>query len=130
MEDAGNVKVTILSVCNTGINSKQAHSVRRYSDIAWACSSRNIWEIVGPESILQLGMKIPVFVLTGKGLYFISGYSKPEGLNNIDLNNKHYITTNRLEPGGIKMDIGRFSVYLYQAETLPLHTSDEPVPLH
>ena len=43
---------------------------------------------------------------------------------------KHYVTANRLEPGGIKMDLGRFSVFLYETERLPLHTSDEPRPLH
>jgi putative methanogenesis marker protein 8 len=130
LEDKSGVRITILSVCNTGINKKQAGSVRRYSDIAWACASRNIWEIVGPVAILQLGMKIPVFVLTGKGLDFISGYSKQERLNNIEFDKKHYITMNRLEAGGIKMDLGRFSVYLYETERLPLHTSDEPRPLH
>ena len=130
LEDKSGVKITILSVCNTGINKKQADYVRSYSDIAWTCASRNIWDIVGPVSILQLGMKIPVFVLTESGIDFISGYSEEEKLNNIDLKKKHYITTNRLEPGGIKMDLGRFSVYLYETEKLPLHTSDEPQPLH
>jgi putative methanogenesis marker protein 8 len=130
LEDRIGVRITILSVCNTGINKKQADSVRRYSDIAWACASKNIWDIVGPAAVLQLGMKIPVFILTRKGLDFISGYSKHGRLNNIEFDKKHYVTTNRLEPGGIKMDLGRFSVFLYETERLPLHTSDEPRPLH
>jgi hypothetical protein len=75
-------------------------------------------------------MKIPVFVLTERGIGFISGYSKQEILKVIDPGKKHYITMNKLEPGEIKMDLGRFSVYLYETEKLPLHTSDEPEPLH
>ena len=125
--DAG---ITILSICNTGISKKQAESIRKYSDIAWACASSNIWEIIGPVSILQLGMKIPVFVLTEKGISFISGYSKQEVQKLVDPGKKHYITMNKLEPGEIKMDLGRFSVYLYETESLPLHASDEPEPLH
>jgi hypothetical protein len=126
----GDVAITVLSVCNTGISKKQADAIKRYSDIAWACSSRYVWEAVGPESILQLGMKIPVFVLTGRGISFISGYSEGKKIKDLDLLKKHYVTMNRFEPGGIKMDLGRFSVYLYETDKLPLHTSDEPRPLH
>jgi putative methanogenesis marker protein 8 len=130
LDKDGDVDITILSVCNTGISKKQAESIRKYSDIAWACASYNIWEIIGPISILQLGMKIPVFVLTEKGIRFISGYSKQAIQKLIDPGKKHYITMNKLESGEIKMDLGRFSVYLYETESLPLHASDEPEPLH
>ena len=72
-------------------------------------------------------MKIPVFVLTKKGINFISGCSSDENINNAaDFNKKHHITLNRFEAGGIKINMGRFSVYLYQTEKLPVHTSDEP----
>ena len=124
------IEITILSVCNTGINEKQAYAVKKYSDIAWACASRQIWETIGSSAILQLGMKIPVFVLTVKGIDFISGYSKDEKLKNIDFKKKHYITANRFEQGGIKMDLGRFNVYLYETGRLPIHTTDEPEPLN
>jgi putative methanogenesis marker protein 8 len=130
LDKKSDADITILSVCNTGISKKQAESIKRYSDIAWACASSNIWEMIGPVSILQLGMKIPVFVLTGRGISFISGYSNQEIQKLIDPGKKHYITMNKLEPGEIKMDLGRFSVYLYETESLPLHASDEPEPLH
>jgi len=130
IEKENNVSITILSVCNTGIGKKQAEIIRRYCDIAWACASSNIWEIAGPAAILQLGMKIPVFVLTEKGIRLISGYSRQEILDKLDLRRKHYITMNKLEPGGVKMDLGQFSVYLYETEKLPLHAADEPRPLH
>ena len=129
LDVGSDIDITILSVCNTGISKNQAESIKKYSDIAWAYTSSNIWEIIGPVSILQLGMKIPVFVLTERGISFISGYSKQEVQNLIDPGKKHYITMNKLEPGEIKMDLGCFSVYLYKTEKLPLHTSDEPGPL-
>jgi putative methanogenesis marker protein 8 len=130
IERKNNVSITILSVCNTGINRKQAEIIRKYCDIAWACASSNIWEIAGPAAILQLGMKIPVFILTEKGIRLISGYSRQEMLEKIDPGKKHYITASRREPGGVKIDLDRFSVYLYETEKLPLHAADEPRPLH
>ena len=126
-ENIDDLKITILVVCNTGINKRQAEVVEEYGDIAWACASKQIWETVGPGAILQVGMKIPVFVLTKRGIDFISGYSSHD---NIDFSNKHYITINKFETGGIKINMGRFSVYLYQAEKLPVHTRDQPDPFH
>lgn len=130
LEQQKDVSTTILSVCNTGIGKRQADIIRKYCDIAWACSSKNIWQAAGPAAILQLGMKIPVFVLTEKGIELVSGYSGQEIQKKIDTGSRHYITTSRLEPGGIKMDLGPFSVYLYETKELPVHTSDEPKPLH
>ena len=68
LEQKSGVAITILSICNTGISRKQAEKIRDHCDIAWACASKDIWETAGPRAIMQLGMKIPVFVLTGKGI--------------------------------------------------------------
>ncbi len=131
IEKNKNIEVAILAVCNTGINEKQAEIIKDYGDLAWACASKYVRDIAGPSALLQIGMKIPVFVLTEKGLNFISSYSTDEflmrKLNN--LKNKHYITSNRFAPGSMKMNMGKFSVFLYETEKLPIATDDEPDPL-
>jgi hypothetical protein len=48
----------------------------------------------------------------------------------IYFNNKHYITMNKYEDGGLKTNMGRFYVYLYGTERLPVHTTDDkPEPM-
>ncbi|MBM3707993.1 MAG: DUF2099 family protein [Actinobacteria bacterium] len=123
--------IVTLTVCNTGISKEQAETIRDESDLAWACASRFIREIVGPGSILQVGMKIPVFVLTAKGLDFISSYSSDNFLKEKlkDAGRKHYITSNKFEEGAIKINMGKFSVFLYETRYLPIGTEDEPHPL-
>ena len=128
---SNNLEIIILAICNTGITKKQAEVVRDNADLAWACASKEIREIAGPKAILQVGMKIPVFVLTKPGLNFISAYSintdLKEKLKNIE--KKHYITSNKFYDGSVKMSMGKFSVFLYETEKLPVSTDDEPYPL-
>jgi putative methanogenesis marker protein 8 len=123
--------IVILAICNTGISEKQAKIISDEADLAWACASNFVREIVGPKSILQVGMKIPVFVLTDRGLDFISSYSSDNFLKEklIDVGKKHYITLNKFEKGALKINMGRFSVFLYETKSLPIKTEDEPYPL-
>lgn len=125
------VKIIILAICNTGITASQSEVIKKNADLAWACASKYLRDIVGPASILQVGMKIPVFVLTGNGLDFITSYSDDASLKNKlrDLKNKHYITSGKFKEGAIKIKMGKFYVYLYETKFLPLAASDEPEPL-
>jgi len=131
IEKNKNIEVIILAVCNTAVSEKQAEIIKNYGDLAWACASRQIRDIAGPSALLQIGMKIPVFVLTGSGLDFISSYSTDEFLMRKlnSLKNKHYITSNKFADGSIKINMGKFSVFLYETEKLPIGTDDEPDPL-
>ena len=76
-------------------------------------------------------MKIPVFVMTEKGLNFISAYSSDEILKEKlgDIAQKHYITSSKFEDGSVKIKMGKFHVFLYETEKLPVSTEDEPGPL-
>jgi putative methanogenesis marker protein 8 len=127
----GNLEVVILAICNTGISAQHAQTVSDSADLAWACASKEIRNIAGPRSILQVGMKIPVFVMTEKGLNFISAYSSDdiikEKLGNIA--QKHYITSGKFEAGSVKIKMGKFNVFLYETGSLPVSTEDEPDPL-
>ncbi|MBM3699460.1 MAG: DUF2099 family protein [Actinobacteria bacterium] len=127
----GNIKIIILAVCNTGIKTSAACTIRDFVDLAWACASKQIRDIVGSVSILQVGMKIPVFITTLAGLDFISSYSSDSILKEKleDKKKKHFITSGKSGDGAIKINMGKFSVFLYETEKLPLGTEDEPFPL-
>ena len=131
LEKKYNVNITILVVCNTGISKKQAETIKNYGDIAWACASKYIRKIVGQSSIIQVGVKIPVFVLTEKGVNFIASYSSNSYLKERlkKLKNRYYITSNKYQEGAVKINMGKFFVYLYETEKLPISTFDEPNPL-
>jgi putative methanogenesis marker protein 8 len=57
----------ILMICNTGVEDSAAESMVSHADMVWACASKAVWDIVGPKAILQIGLGIPVFVLTEAG---------------------------------------------------------------
>ncbi len=124
-------RIVILTVCNTGIDKESAEIIRDYADLSWACASKFVREVVGPPSIMQVGVKIPVFILTVSGLDFISSYSSDEILKEElkDIEKKHYITSNKYRKDSIKINMGKFSVFLYETGSLPVCAEDEPEPL-
>ncbi|MBN1298972.1 MAG: DUF2099 family protein [Actinobacteria bacterium] len=124
-------EIIILAICNSGISKPQANTVAKLADLAWSCASKHIHAQAGTAAILQIGMKIPVFVMTLKGLDFISSYSKDTELKKRlkDIDKKHYITAAKNEEGSIKLNMGKFSVFMYETEKLPVFTADQPEPL-
>jgi putative methanogenesis marker protein 8 len=62
--------VSIFVVHTTGITAEQA-AIATKADIVWGCASLYVREITGPKSLLQLGVGIPVFVLTERGLSLV-----------------------------------------------------------
>lgn len=62
--------VSIFVVHTTGITPEQA-ALTTKADIVWGCASLYVREITGPKSLLQLGVGIPVFVMTEQGLSLV-----------------------------------------------------------
>ena len=62
--------ISIFVVHTTGVTPPQSHYTLG-ADIVWGCASLHIREITGPQSLLQLGVAIPVFVLTERGINLI-----------------------------------------------------------
>lgn len=63
--------ISIFVVHTTGITPEQAEYTTK-ADIVWGCASLHTREIAGPKSLVQLGVGIPVFVLTQKGVNLIT----------------------------------------------------------
>jgi len=60
------VKIAIFSTCNTLVRPEQAE-VLREADVVCASASEHVRAIVGPKAIMQMGVSIPVFVMTELG---------------------------------------------------------------
>ena len=123
IEEDYEVSITSLVVCTTGITEKRIQEIEEYADLVWSCASGEVRKIVGEKAILQLSRKIPVFVLTRKGLLLTGGYSSDgKFIKNLDLN-KQYIIAGSCKGRNIRM--GNFDTYLSEAE-LPVRDGKEP----
>jgi putative methanogenesis marker protein 8 len=62
--------VSIFVVHTTGVSAQNAEYTIN-ADIVWACASKYVRDIAGPHALVQLGVGIPVFVMTERGLNLI-----------------------------------------------------------
>jgi putative methanogenesis marker protein 8 len=131
VERQTNSFVTILVVCTTGVERERAEEIGEYADLVWSCASLHVRDVVGKRATLQIAVKIPVFVLTRRGIDFVSYYSSPEFGKSIE-EGKRYIIMGHLKsnvhnPKKIRMD--NFDTYLGEIDQLPSRVEDEPRPL-
>jgi putative methanogenesis marker protein 8 len=54
-------------LCSTGIDEKTAVIMKEFADIIWSCASKNIKKHIQPNAIAQVGIKIPVYIMTKNG---------------------------------------------------------------
>lgn len=62
------VKIFKFGLCSTGISEEAALSMRQGADIVWSCASKYVKEYIAPNAIAQVGIKIPVYIMTQRGL--------------------------------------------------------------
>ena len=124
LEKENGLNLIILALCTTGISEDEINMIRAYADLAWSCASSGVRRVIGPLSILQLSRQIPVFVLTKKGLDFVSAYARQERLiRGLDID-KQYLVSN--DSGGQSVHFGRFNAYIAEFN-LPAGSQKEPV---
>ncbi len=117
------IKTVVIVVCTTDILKARTEHIARYADVVWSCASRNVREIIGSRSILQITTGIPVFVLTPRGMEFVSSYSnQPQVFRELDLN-RQYLISGYVRGRQIKM--GHMSTYLTESR-LPIRSNKEP----
>lgn len=79
-------------LCSTGIDDKTATVMRDNADVVWSCASKQVKDYVEPNSIAQVGIKIPVHIMTNQGWHIVS--------NHLRLMNPN------IDYGRIKLDTG------------------------
>jgi len=124
LEKKAGISLIILAVCTTGISPKRVRHICGYSDMVWSCASNEVRKTAGRKAILQLSTKIPVFVLSAKGLDLIKAYS-PDGylIANLNTRNQYLIAKGNR---GKNIKIGNFDACLSQVE-LPVRDKGEPI---
>lgn len=69
IKDLEQSEITIykFGLCSTGITEQTAKTMQENADIIWSCASKYVKEIIEPNAIAQVGIKIPVHIMTKKG---------------------------------------------------------------
>lgn len=86
LEIQNNVVIYKFGLCSTGIDDEKANIMSEYADIVWSCASKAVKENIEPKAIAQVGVKIPVHIMTKNGWLLIKNHLE-HLKNNIDFNN-------------------------------------------
>ena len=91
IEEENNINIYKFGLCSTGIDEQTAIIMKNNADIIWSCASKQVKEHIEPAAIAQVGLKIPVHVMTKNGWKLIKNHlqnmSENIELNNIELRN-------------------------------------------
>ena len=61
------INIYRFGLCATGINNETAEIMAQNADIVWSCASKPVRELIAPKAISQVGVKIPVYILSKRG---------------------------------------------------------------
>ena len=75
------VTIYKFGLCSTGIDEKTAEAMEENADLIWSCASKVIRSKIEPNAIAQVGVKIPVHIMTEKGWRLVKNHLK---LTNLD----------------------------------------------
>lgn len=76
LEKMYDVKIYKFGLCSTGINEHTASVMQEYADVVWSCASKYVKEKIEPNALFQVGLKIPVHVMSPDGFKIISNHLK------------------------------------------------------
>ncbi len=61
------VTIYRFGLCSTGIDDSAALSMEKHADLIWSCASKVVRSSIEPNAIAQVGVKIPVHIMSEKG---------------------------------------------------------------
>jgi len=74
LEKIHGVNIYRFGLCSTGISEETAKVMMQDADVIWACASKWVREYVQPNAIAQVGVKIPVSIMTEDGWKLVSAH--------------------------------------------------------
>ncbi len=74
LEEEHGVNIYRFGLCSTGISEETAKIMMEDADVIWACASKWVREYVQPNAIAQVGVKIPVSIMTEDGYKLVSAH--------------------------------------------------------
>lgn len=83
LEQTG-ITIYKFGLCSTGITEETAKIMQENADIIWSCASKYVKEIIEPNAIAQVGIKIPVHIMTKKGWELVRNHLELMNTNSLD----------------------------------------------
>jgi len=68
------IEIYKFGLCSTGIKKQTAEIMKDNADVVWSCASKYVKELIEPNAIAQVGIKIPVHIMTERGWLIISNH--------------------------------------------------------
>lgn len=68
------IKIYKFGLCSTGISKETAKIMKDNADVVWSCASKYVKELIEPNAIAQVGIKIPVHIMTKNGWIIIKNH--------------------------------------------------------
>ena len=102
LEKLNNITIYKFGLCSTGIDKNTAEKMQSNADVIWSCASKYVKELIEPNSLAQVGIKIPVHIMTKQGWQIIKNHL-------LMMNNKNNL-------GGISLQDGEDKPILLNSE--------------
>ena len=67
IERENGVLIYKFGLCSTGISDDTAAAMQDHTDLVWSCASRAVREYIEPKAVAQVGLRIPVHIMTQRG---------------------------------------------------------------
>lgn len=74
LEEQYGVTIYKFGLCSTGISEEVARTMSEYADVIWSCASLNVKNYIEPAAVAQVGIKIPVYIMTEKGWNIVNNH--------------------------------------------------------
>jgi putative methanogenesis marker protein 8 len=71
---ANGITIYKFALCSTGLKDEVAGAIMKYADLVWACSSLAVKKYIEPNAVAQVGLKIPVYILTENGWSLVKNH--------------------------------------------------------
>ncbi len=68
------IKIYKFGLCSTGIDKETAIIMKDNADVVWSCASKYVKEIIESNAIAQVGIKIPVHIMSKEGWEIIKNH--------------------------------------------------------
>ena len=72
--ESDGITIYKFGLCSTGIDEETALIMKENADVIWSCASKYVKEIIEPAALAQVGIKIPVHIMTTRGWEIVKNH--------------------------------------------------------
>lgn len=68
------VKIYKFGLCSTGVSKETAMIMKEHADVIWSCASKWVRDLIEPAAVAQVGVKIPVHIMSKDGWLLVQNH--------------------------------------------------------